>query len=147
MGVKGQKILSIALYTSGAIQHMTVIYGTHLENDNIFRCFFKNFLKIFIFWVHRQVKGQKMVQNDKKFCSLHSISQEPYLIWFSFMVEMCKMIISPGVFFNFKILIFQVVKGLKGHKMAQSEKKFCLSHLVLQEPYVIWSSFMVHMYA
>ena len=29
------------------------------------------------------------------------------------MVQMCKMIISSGVFFNVKILIFQVVKGLK----------------------------------
>ena len=34
----------------------------------------------------------------------------------AFMVEMCKMIISPRVFFNVKILIFLVVKGLKGQK-------------------------------
>ena len=47
--------------------------------------------------------------NDKKFCLLCSISQEPYIKWLWFMVQMCKMIISPGGFFNFKILIFQVV--------------------------------------
>ena len=56
------------------------------------------------------------------------------------------MIISPGVFSNFKILIFRVVKGLKVQKMAQNDKNFCLSHIVIQEPYIIWSSFMVHMY-
>ena len=36
---------------------------------------------------------------------------------------MCKMI-SPGIFFHFfKILILQVASGVKGHKMAQNEKK------------------------
>ena len=29
--------------------------------------------------------------------------------------------------------------------MTQNDKNFCLSHM-LQEPYIIWSSFMVHMY-
>ena len=86
-----------------------------------------------------------MVQNDKTFCLLHSISQELYIIWLSFMVQMCK-IISPGVFFKFKISIFWVVRGLKGQKMTQSDKKFCLSHSVSQEPYIIWlwSSYDVH---
>ena len=63
------------------------------------------------------VKGQKAIQNDKKLCLLPSISQEPYTIWLSFVVQMCKMIIS-SVFFNVKILIFQVVKVLKEQKMA-----------------------------
>ena len=88
-----------------------------------------------------------MVQNDKKLCLLHSICQEPYIMWLSFIVQMCKIkiVISPSVFFNFKILIFQVVSGLKGQKMAQNDKNFCLLHLIFQEPYIIWSSFMVHM--
>ena len=156
------------------------------------------FFKILIFWIHRGVKGQKTVQNDKKLCLSRSISQEPYIIWLSFMVQMCKMIISPGVFFNFKILIFWVVRGLKVQKwpkmtkisvcrtlyfrnhisydlhlwytcmykriispdiyfiirgrvggkrakMAQNDKKFCLSHSVSQEPYIIWLWFLVHM--
>ena len=38
---------------------------------------------------------------------------------------MCKMIIYPGGFFNVKILIFQVVKGLKGQKMTQNVENFC----------------------
>ena len=29
--------------------------------------------------------------------------------------------------------------------MAQNVKNLCLSHLIFQEPYIIWSSFMVHM--
>ena len=76
--------------------------------------FFLIFFLILIFCVVRGVKGQKTVQNDKKFCfvMLHII------IWFSFMVQICKMIISPSVFFNVKILIFQIVKGLNGQKMA-----------------------------
>ena len=89
----------------------------------MFRYFFILFyFSILIFWVHRAVKRQKMVQNDKKLCLLCSISQEPYIMWLLFMVQMCKMIISPGIFFNIKILIFYIVKGLKEQKMAQMAK-------------------------
>ena len=45
------------------------------------------------------------------------------------MVQMCKMI-SPGIFFKFKILIFQVIRGLKGQKMAQNDEDLCLLHLL-----------------
>ena len=119
--VKILLIAHLSILLSGTIHHMTVIYGRHLQNDNIFRCFF-HFFKILIFWAYRGVKGQKMVQNDKTFCLLCSISQEPYIIWLSFMLQMCKMIISQGVFFNFKILILWVVgaerakNGLKWQK-------------------------------
>ena len=110
-------------------------------------CFFSFFLNILIFWVHRGVKGQKTFRNDKKLCLLCSISKERYIIWLSFMVQMWKMIISPGVFFYVKILIFQVVKGLKGQKMTQNVKKFCLSHLIFQELYITTSSFCgTHVY-
>ena len=101
---------------------LSFMIHTHLQNDDIFRCFFFHFLKILISWFHRRVKGQKIVQNDKKFCLLCSISQEPCIIWLPFMVQMCKMIISPGVFFNCKILIFWVVRGLKGQEMAKMTK-------------------------
>ena len=107
---------------------------------------FFHFFKILIFWIHRGIKGQKMGQNGKKLCLLCSISQEPHIIWLSFMVQMCKMVISPGVFFNVKILIFQTVKGLKGQKMTQNDKNVCLSTCIFQEPYIICPSFLVHMY-
>ena len=48
------------------------------------------------------------------------------------MVQVCKMVLSPGVLFNFKILIFRVVRGLKGQKITQNDKSFCLSHLIFQ---------------
>ena len=117
----------------------------HLCKMIISPYFFFHVFKILIFRAFREVKGQKKVQNNIKFCSSCSISQESYIIWLSFMLHMCKMI-SPVVFFNFKILIFQVIRGLKGQKMVQNDKNLCLSHLIFQEPYIIWSSFMVHIY-
>ena len=67
---------------------------------------------------------QKTVQNDKKFCLSGFISQEPYIIWSSFMVHMCKMIISPGFFFQFfKIVIFWVVWRVERQKIVQNDKK------------------------
>ena len=57
--------------------------------------------KILIFWVVSWIKVQKMVQNDKEICLSCSISQEPYIIWFLFMVHICKMIISLGIFLIF----------------------------------------------
>ena len=128
---------------------MIVVYGTLLWNDDVSRgCFL--FFKIFILCVVKGegsggVKGKKMVQNEK-FCLSGSISQESYIIWFWFMVLMCKMIIYPEVFFIlFKILIFWVVRRVKGQKIGENDKNFCLSCLISQEPFIIWSSFLVHM--
>ena len=82
-----------------------------------------------------------MVQNQKRFCLLNAMSLEPYIILLSFVVDKCKMIISPGVFFHFlKILIFWFASGIKGQKMTQNDKSFCLLHLISQE-----SLFIVHM--
>ena len=121
------------------------------KNDNISRCFFQ-FFKILIFQVVRgwggggRVKRQKTVQNDKKFCRSRFISQEPYITWLRFMVHICKMIISPGFFIHFfKIFIFWVVRGVKGQKVVQNDKKFCPSRFISLEPYIIWLSFMVQM--
>ena len=52
----------------------------------------------------------------------HTISQEQYIIWSWFLVNLCKMMISPGTCFIFKILVFQAVRGTKGQKMAQNDK-------------------------
>ena len=59
--------------------------------------------KIFIFGIVREVKVQKMVQNTKQFCPMCSVSQDPYIMWLSFMSQLCKMIIPPGSFSIFKI--------------------------------------------
>ena len=46
--------------------------------------------------------------------------------------------ISRHFFHFFKILIFWAVRGVKGQKTAQNDKKFCLSHFISQEPYIRW---------
>ena len=48
----------------------------------------------------RGLKGQKMAQNDQKFCRMIVL-----------LVHMCKMMISPGIF-HFKILTFCVKGGM-----------------------------------
>ena len=95
---------------------------------------------ILIFQAIREVKGQKIAWNDKKFCLLHFISWESYMIWLSFMVHLCEIMIFTSIFFFFQNFDFL---GCKGQKMVQNEKKFCLSHSISQEPYIRWSSFVV----
>ena len=53
--------------------------------------------------------------------------------------------ISSCFFLFFKILIFQVVRGVKGQKMIQDDKTFCPSSSISQEPYIMLLSFMVHL--
>ena len=57
---------------------MIMIFGALVENDDISMRFFLNFFKILIFWVVSGVKGQKIVQNDKKIPS-RFIPQEAYI--------------------------------------------------------------------
>ena len=55
--------------------------------------------------------------------------------------------ISPGAFFIFsffKMLVLQVVKGVKGQKMAQNDKKVCLSHILYQELCIIHTKLDLH---
>ena len=60
---------------------------------------FFHFFKIFIFQIVSGVyKRGKMAQNEKKICLSHSVSQEPYIIWLSFIVHLCQVMISPGDF-------------------------------------------------
>ena len=72
-----------------------------------------------------------MVQNEKKFYLSQSISQEPYIIWFSFMVHVSKMIILQAFFSFFQNFDFPDCqwgggdRGVKGQKIVQNDKKFC----------------------
>ena len=83
-GVKGQKTVesdkkfSVKLHILGTIHHVVVIHGTH-EKDDISRCVC-HFFKILIFWIVKGLKGQKTVQNNKKFCPSRFIPQEPYIM-------------------------------------------------------------------
>ena len=121
-----------------------------------------NFLYTYVKWWYLQVSfsffqdfdffGLLGIEKGKRWSKMakHSVHCTPYLrnhtSWQSFVVQMCKMVISPGVFFYVEILIFQVVKGLIGQKMAQNVENFYLLHFIFQEPYIIWSLFMVRMY-
>ena len=98
------------------------------------------------FWFSGLLGGKraKTVQNGKKFCLSHSISQEWYIIWLSFMVHKCKMIMSPGIFFIFSKFWFSGLLGGKRAKMVQNGKKLSLWCSISQKPYIIWLSFMVH---
>ena len=108
---------------------------------------FFHFFKILIFWVR--------VKNNPKWRKILScyLSQEPYIIWLSLMVHISKRIISVGVFFNFSKFWFSRLTGWagerggwKGKKCPQNDKSsVCLLHLIFQESYIIWSSFMVQM--
>ena len=71
--LKWQNILSVTLHIWRTIHHMTVC--KMIMPSGIF--FFLFFL---IFWVHSEVKGQNMAQNDKTLCLLHFIFQEPYIM-------------------------------------------------------------------
>ena len=54
------------------------------------------------------------------------------------MVHMHNMKIYPGAFLPFyQNFDFQVVSGVKGQKMAQSKKNFCLSRSMSETPYII----------
>ena len=91
-----------------------------------------------------QIKQQIMVQNDKKLCPLHSLSQEQYIIGLSFMAHMCKMIISAGFFssfffffFFFLNLFFLFFMLVKWQKMSPNCKKFCPWCSISQEPCIM----------
>ena len=124
---------------------MWLSFMIHICKIIILPIIFFHFFKIFILWVFRGVKGQKMVQNDKKFCLLCLVSQEPYVIWLSFMLHQCKMITTPVGFFIFsKFWFFGLLLGVKVQKMLQNDKKLCLLHSISQEPHIIRLWFMVH---
>ena len=105
---------------------------------------FFSFSKFRFFRLLGGAKGQKTIQNDKNLCLSRFIFQEPYIIWLSFVVHLCEMIISPSVFFIFSNLIFRV-RGVKGQKMVQNDKKFYHSCPLSQEPYIIGFSFLLHL--
>ena len=109
---------SIAHHISGTIHHEIIIFGAcakwwYLQD---FFSFFQNFDFLGVLVGQKMTKWPKM----KRFCLSHFISQEPYILWFSFMVCMCKMI-SSGVFFIFLKFWFS---GLLGGKRVKNCPKW-----------------------
>ena len=69
-----------------------------------------------------ELEGKKWPRMTKNSVVLHisGTIQHDYYLWY---IHLCKMMISPGVFFIFfKILIFWIVKGLKGQKRSKMTK-------------------------
>ena len=102
----------------------------HLQ---VFFSFFQNYQ----FAVASGVKEQKTTKTERK------LFQEPYFIWLSFMIQLCKMIISPGVFFIFPKFRFSGLLGDTRAKISAKLQKCLPIHSISQEPYMIWLSFMV----
>ena len=100
--------------------------------------------KILVFQAVKGAKGQKMAQNDKNsVCHTSYLRNHNCLLWSTCV----KWLYISRIFFYFlKMLIFWVAIGVKGQKMTQHEKKFCLLYSIYQEPYIIWLSFVVHMF-
>ena len=105
--------------------------------------FFFIFSKFFFFGLFVGSEGKKWSKMTKNLSIVLHISGTKH-IWLSFMVHMCKMIISPGIFLISQNFDFPGCQGVKGQKMSQNDRNVCLLHLIFQESYIIWSSFMVH---
>ena len=74
------------------------------------------FFKVLIFRVVRRVKKWFKMTKKTRLCL---ISQEPYIIWSSFMVHVRRKIISLCLLLHFsEIFFFGVSSGVKGQKMA-----------------------------
>ena len=84
----------------------------------VFYSFFQNF----DFLVVREVRGQKTVQNDKK-----SVRCTPYL----------RNRISYDLHLWYTCFRYHWGGMIKGQKMAQNDRKFCLSYSLSQEPHII----------
>ena len=95
-----KKIVCCTPYLRNHASYDFHLWYTYVKWKYLWAIFF-HFFKILIFQIVRWIKGQKMAQNHKKFYPLCLISQEPYIIWSSFMVHFYKTIISPGVFYIF----------------------------------------------
>ena len=78
-GVKWQKMAQNLQKILSRFKNHTS-YDISLCKRMVSPCVLFHFFKTLIIWVVRGLNGQKMVQNDKKLCLLHSISQEPYVI-------------------------------------------------------------------
>ena len=95
---------------------------------------FFHFFDIFIFWKGKRAKHGQRWQKKSVCCSWYlrnHISYDCHL-WYT-----CVNDISRSFFYFFKTLIFWIVRGVKGQKIAQNDKKSCLPCLIYQKPYAM----------
>ena len=98
------------------VKHIMVLRAIVLNDDISRHCF--HFFGIFMFWAVKGVRGQKIIHNEKyQFYLSCAISQEQYSLWSWFLVHLCQMMISQGVFFIFLIFsFFRLLEVRKGKK-------------------------------
>ena len=102
------------------------------SKKNPWSFFFFQFFEILIFWVVGRVKGQKVVQNDKKFClSCFICFNHVHNMIVIYDTHMCKMIISPVSFFIFSKFWFFMFLGGKSAKNGPKWHKICLVHSII----------------
>ena len=93
---------------------------------------FSFFFFILVFWSVKEVKGQKIAQNDKKFCLLCFISQKSCM-WLSFMLHLCEIIIFSGIFFIFSkfwvLLVDSEGGGGRGWSKTRKNHVCCTPYL------------------
>ena len=118
--------------------HLSIHHAPYFRNHSSWDHNFWSMCKMMIslgrfsifskFWFFGLFVGQKMTKwpKMKRFCLSHFILREPYILWFSFMVGMCKMIISLGVFFIFLKFWFSGLLGGKRVKNCQKWQKILL---------------------
>ena len=96
-GPKWQKNLLISLCISQTMHHMIVIFGTHVLNDDQ-----QFFLILYKFWGFRLLVG-KSAKNDLELpISVHHTQYfKNGIISLRFLVDRCKIVVSPGVLLYF----------------------------------------------
>ena len=105
--VRGSKCKKWPKMTKYCLLHSLSLWSMyHMMSFVVQKCksikspdFFSHFFKIFIFWIARRVKGEKMAQNDKNFVC-RALCLRKHNSWSSFMVHMCKRIFFSN--FNFQ---------------------------------------------
>ena len=113
-------------------------YDSHLWYTFVKRLYLQVFFSFFQKFDFLGRQGDQRAKNGPKWqqilcCTLYFIFQDPWIIWSSFIVDMCKRIIFPDIFFS----IFEMEKN------DPKWKKLCC--IPSQELYIIRLSFLVHM--
>ena len=116
-GPKWQKSLPVSLHTSGTVHIIWSWFLVHMCKMMISPAIFFIFQN-FDFGLSGGWKGKKKAQNDKKILPVSlRTSGTVHIIWLWFLLHMCKMMISPTIFFIFQNFDFCVFMGLKGQIM------------------------------
>ena len=95
-GVKKHKFVCFIPYLSKHASYDHVFCCTSLKWWHVQMLFL--FFKILVFWFQHLGRRAKNDPKSQKIL-FHCVSQELHLIWLWFLVRMCKMMISPTIFF------------------------------------------------